>query len=162
MSKEYKPHQPQSLDVKYPVWEVLAPILATALFFMAVRLNTPSAGKVLALLCMILALGAGILNFSTLRERFRLPLIALSLFVLMNGISTLYADAGKFALREFLKLLISFCLTLIFLALAKGEGAKPGRTIATVLEWCVALSGLVSIDHISTRIISTPVLGLLT
>jgi len=161
MSKKYYKNQDRTLAEKFHAWRILAPILAVALFFLAVRLNTPSAGKVTAVLCLLAAFGAGALNFSTLRERFRLPLITLSAFVLMNGISTLYAVSGKFALREFLKLLVSFCTVLIFLSLAKGEGAKPGRTIATVLERCVALSGLVSIDFISTRILSTPVLGLL-
>ena len=161
MSKRYRNNHHQTLAAKIPAWSILAPALAVFFLFLAVRLNTPAAGKWTAILCMLVALGAGAQNFSTLRERFRLPTIALTLFVLMNGISTLYADAGKFALREFLKLLVGFCIALIFLSLAKGEGSKPGRTVATVLTRCVAVSGLVSIDYISTRIISTPVLGLL-
>lgn len=161
MSKKYYKNHDRTLAEKIPAWGILAPVLAVALFFLAVRLNTPGAGKVTAVLCMLAAFGAGALNFSTLRERFRLPLIMLSLFVLMNGVSTLYAVSGKFALREFLKLLVGYCAVLIFLSLAKSEGAKPGRTIAAVLERCAALSGLVSIDLISTRILSTPVLGLL-
>ena len=38
---------------------------------------------------------------------------------------------------------------------------RPGRWIATLLETCAALASLVSIDMLSTRWISTPVLALL-
>ena len=39
----------------------------------------------------------------------------------MDGISTLYAVSGKFALYEFLKVLASFCLVLFLLAIAPGR-----------------------------------------
>lgn len=45
----------------------------------------------------------------------------------MDGISTLYAVSGKFALYEFLKVLASFCLVLFLLAIAPGKGVAAGR-----------------------------------
>ena len=89
-----------------------------------------------------------------------LPFAAVTLWVLLSGISTFYAVSGKFALSEFLKLLIAYCLFLVFIAFAR-KGADTGRTIASILETCAALAGLFSIDLLSTRLLSTPFLGLL-
>mgnify|MGYP007025179940 CR=1 FL=1 len=113
---------------------------------------------------MVLAVGVPILTFlcfTQLRDRMGIPLLLLAAVVLMDGISTLYAVSGKFALYEFLKVLASFCLVLFLLAIAPGKGVRPGRWIATLLETCAALASLVSIDMLSTRWISTPVLALL-
>ena len=85
---------------------------------------------------------------------------ALGLVVLMDGLSLLYAVSGKLALLEFLKVLAGFCLSLVLLAFAGGR--EPGRRAAAVLEGCCAVAGLVSVDLLSTRWISTPVLALLS
>lgn len=49
----------------------------------------------------------------------------------------------------------------MFLAFARGKDDELGRGFATVLEGAAAIAGLVSIDLLSTHLISTPVLGLL-
>jgi len=74
----------------------------------------------------------------------------------------MYALSGKFALREFLRLVIALCAGLLLMMLTPGEGVKPGRRIATVLESCAALTALFSVDLISTRLLSTPLLALLS
>ncbi|MFQ9916252.1 MAG: hypothetical protein ACLRWQ_07540 [Flavonifractor plautii] len=61
------------------------------------------------------------LCFTQLRDRMGVPLLLLAAVVLMDGISTLYAVSGKFALYEFLKVLASFCLVLFLLAIAPGR-----------------------------------------
>ncbi len=161
MSKKYKKNRPSySLAVLAPV-KVAWPFLSAIIFFFVVCLSTVDTAKGTAIVCVIAAIIAVLVRFSRLRERFTLPLVALALFVLMNGVSTFYAVSGKFALQEFLKLLISFCLMLLLLAATPGKGAVPGRRIAAILERCAALMGLVSIDYISTRWISTPVFGIL-
>lgn len=48
-----------------------------------------------------LTLALVVLRFSKLRGRVTLPLLALALYVGMDGASTLYAEAGRFALYEF-------------------------------------------------------------
>lgn len=111
---------------------------------------------------MILVLLGGLLCFPTLRSRVKLPLILLTLFVLIGGISTSYALSGKFALLEFLKLIVALCVALILLMIFPGEGVGPGRRIATILEGSTALAALLSVDLISTRIFSTPVLAFLS
>lgn len=144
-----------------PVWRAAAPYLAAVLFFLTICLSAASTAKGMAVICILLAVAAVIFRFSTLRDRVALPLAALALVVLMDGISMFYAVSGKFALYEFLKVILSFCLALILLAFTGGEGVTPGRRIASVLERAAALAGVVSIDLLSTRWISTLVLSFL-
>lgn len=141
-------------------WTVPA-IPAAVLYFFAVCLISAATGKMAAMLLSVLTLSAAFLFFARLRDRIGVPLLLLAAFVLMGGISTFYAVSGKFALYEFLKLLSSLCLVLLLLALAPGEGARPGQWIAAVLSGCSALAGLVSIDLLSTRIFSGAVLKVL-
>ena len=136
------------------------PLLAVAMFF-GVCLSSAETVKGSAVFFILLALVGGAANFKRLRERFSLPMMALGLFVMMCGISTFYAVAGKFALQEFLKLLISFCLATFMLAAAPGKDTTPERRIASVLEGFTAIAGVVSIDMISTRLLSGAVTGLL-
>lgn len=135
--------------------------LCAAAFFLLVCLSAVSTVKTAAVICIFAALAGGIAGFKRLRDRFTLPMAALALFVAMGGISTFYAVSGKFALQEFLKLLISFCVAAFMLAVTPGEGASPARRIASVLESFTAFAGLVSIDMISTRILSGAVTGFL-
>lgn len=147
--------------IKMGWFEKISTPLCAVLFFLAVCWSANSTVKEMAVVCVILALAGGIFRFSRLRDRINIPVIALSAFVLMGGISTFYAVSGKFALQEFLKVLISFCLTMFMLATTSGEGVAPGRKIASVLEGFSALAGVVSIDLLSTRLISNPVLSFL-
>lgn len=139
--------------------QAIKPYLMAFLFFVVVCLCSTSTIKGTALVCILLALIASIWGFTRLRERITLPLLVLALLIFMDGISTFYAISGKFALQEFLKILISFCLVLFLLAFAKGEGVTPGRSIASLLERCIAITGLVSIDLLSTHFISSPILS---
>lgn len=134
-------------------------VLAAALFFLAVCLNSTATIKQLAFFLILLSLSAAFLFYERLRDRLKPPVVALALVVLADGLSNLYAVAGKLALYEFLKVLTSFCLVLIVLAFA-GE-RTPERGVSSMLAGCAALAGLVSIDLLSTRFISTPVLALL-
>lgn len=137
------------------------------LFFLTVCANYDfydSKLKWIALGLMAFALVIGALRFSALRDRFTLPVCALVLYVLTDGVSTLYAAqiaSGKLALYEFLSVLIPFCLVMILTALAPGEGHAPGRWMATVLSGFSAAASLVSIDLLSTHFLSEPVLAFL-
>lgn len=131
-------------------------------FFLVICLCSASAAKGVAMVAAICAIAALMFRHKQVVARLSVPFLALSLWVIMNGISTLYATSGKFALRAFVVLLTSFCCVILLLAFAKGKGAELGRGFATVLEGAAALAGLVSIDLLSTHLISTPVLGLLS
>lgn len=130
-------------------------------FFLVICLSSVSTAKGIALVAAICAIATLVFRHKQFVARLSLPFLALSLWVIMNGISTLYAVSGKFALRAFVVVLTSFCCVILLLALAKGEDRQLGRGFATVLEGAAAVAGLVSIDLLSTHLLSTPVLGLL-
>ena len=130
-------------------------------FFLIQCLSSASTIRVVAMVVTIAAVIGMFVRFPVLHKRLTIPLAAVCLWVIMNGISTLYAVSGKFALSEFLKMLVAFSLFLIFVAFARGKGAVLGRGIAGILECAAALAGLFSIDLLSTRLLSTPFLGFL-
>lgn len=109
----------------------------------------------------VCAIAALVFRHKRFASRLSVPFLALSLWVIMNGISTLYAVSGKFALRSFVVLLTCFCCVILLLAFAKGKDRQLGRGFATALEGAAAVAGLVSIDLLSTRLVSTVALGLL-
>lgn len=131
--------------------------VCAALYFLAVGLCTASNIKLTAIVLTALTLASAFLFFTRLRDRIGVPLLLLAAVVIMDGISTLYAVSGKFALYEFLKVLAAFCLVLTLLAVAPER--DTGRWIAKVLAGFSAVSGLVSIDMISTRFLSGAVIG---
>ncbi len=136
------------------------PAACTALYFLAVCLISASTVKIAAMTLSVLTLASAFLFFSRLRGRVGAPLLFLGAFVLMGGVSTLYAVSGKFALYEFLKLLASLCLGLLLMTFAPERGT--GRWIAKVLAGFSAVAGVVSIDLISTRFFSGAVIGFLS
>ncbi len=137
------------------------PILLSLVYFGIVCLSSAGTIKTTALSLVALTIVLAVICFARLRDRFTPVLLALSLVVILDGISTLYAASGKFALYEFLKVLISFCLALILLSIAPGNGTSAGRWVASILAGCSAVAGLVSVDLISTRVISNAVFELL-
>ena len=150
-----------ALTAKQTSRQTAAAVLMAAAGFFILCLATSNTLKGLGLGIAVLTLGAICLVFGKLRGRMGLPMLLLAALVLMEGISTLYADAGKFALREYLYTLIAFCTTLLLLCFAPEKGMKPERWIGGVLTGMCALVSIVSIDLISTHFISGPILGLL-
>ena len=135
--------------------------IAALLFFFLVCIGLPDSIKGTVMFLIVLTVVCALVRFSKLRSAFTLPLLMLFLVVLMDGLSLLYAPSGKFALGEFLQVTLALCLSVLLLVVAPGEGQRSGRWIAAVLEGCTALGGLISIDMISTHLISTPVLRFL-
>lgn len=144
-----------------PIRQTWPILVLMAVLFLAICFTVSDTIKVVALLMLIAAIGAVIFRLKVLGERLSLPFAAVTLWVLLCGISTLYAVSGKFALSEFLKLLVAYCLFLLFLAFGE-KGASRGRGIASILEACAALAGLFSIDLLSTRLLSTPLISFLS
>lgn len=133
----------------------------TLALFLVLCLGGPSTAKGVALAAALCAAFALILRRRQVAKRLSAPFLALCLWVGMNGASTLYAVSGKFALAAFVSMLTAFCCVVLLLAFARGEGDRLGRGFATALEGAAALAGLTSIDLLSTRLVSTPVLALL-
>lgn len=159
MGKKQRAGRSAAASAQLPLWvQIAAPIA----YFFAVCLASASTAKAAGMALILAALLLALPRLSTLRERCSLPLLVLALVAVMDGVSTFYSVSGKFALSEFLKVVCALCLTLILLAAVPGEGAQPGRRIASVLAGFSALAGLVSIDLISTRFLSDLVLSLLS
>ncbi len=158
MSKQIKraAQRPQSAGAARAL--AALPFLGGLAYFFAVCLCGPSTIKVTALVLALPTIAAFVWLLRW-RDRLSPTLIALALVCLMGGLSTLYAVSGKFALYEFLKLLCALFLTLVLLAFCRGS--DPGRAIAQVLSTFSALAGLVSIDLLSTRLVSGALLGVL-
>lgn len=138
---------------------VLRLALGTVVFFFAVCLCSPDTVRAMTMLLILLALSAAFLFWTQLRDRITPPILALFLMVLMDGISCAYAVSGKFALDQMLKIVSAFCIALILLAVVGSN--RPERTVAVILEGFSAVAGLVSIDYMSTRWISAPVMNVL-
>ncbi len=145
----------------HTIWQKSSVLILTIVFFLVVCLSSLATIRGAALAALITLAVTGVCCFKTLRDRITLPLLALTLFVVMCGISTFYAQSGKFALQEFLKLLFSYCVALTLLAAAPKEPNAGGRWIAAILSGAAAIFSLVSIDLLSTHIISTPVIAFL-
>ncbi len=161
MAKKKNKSTAGALSVKQTGRQTAAAALMAVAGFFVICLTTSNTLKGLGLGLALLTLGTVCLVFGKLRERMGLPMLLLAALVLMEGVSTLYADAGKFALREYLYTLIAFCTTLLLLCFAPEKGMKPERWIGLILTGVCGLVSLVSIDLISTHLISGPILGLL-
>ncbi len=135
------------------------PILLGFVFFFVLCFGNLGTIKPTVMCVAVAALLVIAVRFGTLRDRISLPFIALTLFVIMCGVSTFYAVSGKFALREFLKVLLAYLLAVILMATAPKAEESKGRRIALILAICAAIGSLISIDLISTRWISGVVLG---
>lgn len=132
---------------------VLPLALWGAAFFLLLCLSGSGAMKMTTALALALV---ALLLFASAKElgkRLCLPFLTLSGLVLMCGLSTAYALSGKFALNEFIKVALAYCVFLLLL-LFPGKQADPARRGATILSVGTALASLLSIDLISTRILS--------
>ena len=142
-----------------------APIVLGIVFFFILCLGAADVIRSTAMIAAIFMLLVAAVRFKVLRERIHLPFLALTLYVIMDGVSTFYAVSGKFALREFLKVFLAYLLSVILLATSPKKEETAGKRLLSILVVCTALGSLVSIDLISTRWISgavTGVLGLFT
>lgn len=117
--------------------------------------------KVTAIILMAVTLIAGAIRFSDLRDSIQLPVILIMAITTMGCISAFYAAAGKFALKESLALMVALCSVLLLMILFPKKDTSRARKIATVLELATALVAVFSIDLISTRLLSEPLLSFL-
>lgn len=130
----------------------LTPVLAVFYFFVTC-LMLQGCNKGITMLLLLAAVAAIILAGERLGQRMTWPALLLGLYVVMDGISTLYAPSGKFALYEFLKVAAAACMALLLTALEPERPGRTGRCAATVLETAGALASLVSIDMVSTQLL---------
>lgn len=136
-------------ELRHP-W--LMPVLAVFYFFVTC-LMLQGCNKGITMLLLLAAVATIIVTGERLGQRMTWPALLIGLYVLMDGISTLYAPSGKFALYEFLKVAAAACMALLLTALEPERPGRTGRCAATVLETAGALASLVSIDMVSTQLL---------
>ncbi len=83
------------------------------------------------------------------------PAFALFAYMLLGGISTLYAKSGKFAIAEFACWLTAFAVFMMIVLRSQG-GKVSFRRTAAVLAAAAALVGVLSIDAASCNILMRP------
>lgn len=81
-------------------------------------------------------------------------------YMLLAGISTLYARSGKFAIAEFACLLAAFAIFMVIVLYAK-ESKTAFRRTAAVLACAAAPVGVLSIDAASCNILMRPFRGIM-
>lgn len=139
-----------------------APILLGILFFFVLCLGAPDSIKGTVMAVAVFTLFIIAVRFKILRDRIHVPFIALTLVVIMDGISTFYAVSGKFALREFLKVFLAYLMAVILLATSSKREEITGKRIVTILAVCTAFASIIGIDMVSTGWISGAVVWILT
>lgn len=148
--------KPHTLNSVCRGLQITSPVLLPALFFLVMCFGHQSTSRLTFMILAALALVLGAVRLRSVRDRMGLPFMAMTGMVIMGGISTFYAISGKFALAEFLNMAVAFLAVVLLALLFPGKGISPARKIAGVLSWAAALSGLFSIDLISTRLLTGP------
>lgn len=136
-------------------WKI---VLSGFFLFFVLCLTVPVTIKALTLVVSI----AAIVCLVGFRASICIPFLAVSLWVTMDGISTFYALSGKFALYEFCKVLFSFGIFVCILFFRNKWPKITERNVASVLEIVTAFAGIFSIDLISTRLLSQPLISILS
>lgn len=139
------------------------------LFLSTIWASSHDSSKFSALFFMILAFLACIVFRKSVKYTSAV-LGAVTLYTITCGICSLYADSGKYALGEFLKILIGFSVFLLFFLIERkmsenGSRQSCGRFAASSFEAAASIASIISIDLVSTRIISgifTSVAGLIS
>ncbi len=147
-----------ALTAKQQNTQTLFLVLAAAACFFAVCLTADSSAKGLVIGMALLVLVLMCLMFGKLRDRMSLPMFLLAALVAFQGVAALYAKSRPAALTEYLKILSPFLLVLLLMILAPSRGMRPERWIGTALAGGCAVGSLVSIDLLSTHLISGLVL----
>lgn len=144
-------------NFKNHIWHRAMGCGAVFAMVLIILFNNADTVKILGMTMMITTLLALILLRSPLRQRMNPMLGMLTLITALGGISAFYAVSGKFALLGFLYLMTALCAAYLLTLLP--DRTTPGRTLATTLAAAAAIISLLSIDHVSTRLLSGPVLA---
>ncbi|MDR1320805.1 MAG: O-antigen ligase family protein [Gracilibacteraceae bacterium] len=167
-SVKNKPPEPPPKAGLSPQVQALLCLGAGVLFFFAVALIgafDSAVEKAMAIAACLVLLFVCLMSVTEKFSRFLAPTaLSLTLYVLIGGVSTLYAVAGKFAVSEFAKLFVAFVLYTVVLRFFT-PGTPGVRRLCTVLAAVAAVFSLISIDAASAGFctkIFRAVLGLVT
>jgi len=106
--------------------------------------------SVIAIMVLIITAAKG----SDVWQKFLSPLsLAYAAYIIWSGISTFYAASGKFAIFEFSKLLVAFCIFLAVLFLTK-TGQAGFKRILYIFAYTGCFFGVVSVDAASSGVLA--------
>lgn len=145
----------------HPKLKPIIPFLAGIVAAYAVCFYSPETIRTAAIITVITLIAVGFFRSNVIIGRFWGPVIALSLYVAVDGISLLYAGSPRYSYTEFLKVFAAFSFALVLLFLSPAD-CTDGRWLACLLATCTAFIGLISIDQISTRFLSSAFFSLLS
>lgn len=131
---------------------------AVVLFFIIMLGNngTYMAGKTVGLLgALSIAFMAAFASKENVKRLMTPTAFAVFAYMLLAGLSTFYAKAGKFAIAEFANLLAAFAVFAAIVLYSKG-GTLSFRRTAAVLASTAAAVGVLSIDAASSNILMRP------
>ena len=118
-------------ELKHP-W--LVPLLA-CIYFIVTCMMFHGENKLITLLLILASIVCVVVRNGVLSRRLTLPALLLGLYVLLDGISTLYAPSGKFALYEFLKVDSAACMALLLTGCEPERDAPWAGRCAAVVRW---------------------------
>lgn len=130
------------------------------LFVMCLDIDTPL--KVTALALLLSGAAVMLWKRKVIARRFGTVAAMLTAYCVMLSLSAVYAPSGKFALGEILKNLLALALFLLALGLEPEHGERSGRCCATCVERASALASILSIDFAGPKLLSGPLLRLLS
>ncbi|MFI3226606.1 MAG: O-antigen ligase family protein [Clostridia bacterium] len=135
--------------------KLILPLLTTLLLFFSFGWTSMTSNisyKVLA--CAFICTAVVVLLIK--RKNFDISnyvVLSTSLYVVIAGISTLYANAGKFAINEFIKVLLAFAV-FVFLSIKVSKDKKSLTQILWLATGLSSVTAFLSIEGASLGIIS--------
>lgn len=136
---------------------VPAVFLSVLLFFLiafsAGMDNMLEKGSALLTAIVILGICFGSKLNERLKESACPAFFAVTAYVLLGGMSTFYALAGKFAISEFSKILIAFCIYLLVFAYTN-RSVAGFRRVAVIFSSVGCLFGILSVDAASSNVLA--------
>lgn len=130
----------------------LISILSGIILFASTLAASADNSKVMTIIFLIAALAGSIVLFRRQRNR-GLLYASVFFYVLICGISVFYGSSGKYAITEYLKVLIGYSLFLA-VSLIEIKGVKKGKIAAVAFETAAGIAAFLSIDMISTGLVS--------
>ncbi|MFI3227806.1 MAG: O-antigen ligase family protein [Clostridia bacterium] len=135
--------------------KLVLPIIITLFLFVSFGWTTIGNTINYKILAMIFSIFGIFVIYKNKRDiKFLNPvLVSVTAYTVFSGISTLYANAGKFAISEYIKILVSFAIFIFVLVYVQ----KYKKNIKTILWLSVTLSfvtAILSIDGATVGLIS--------
>lgn len=137
-------------------------LLGGVLLFLALLMDNDVVFRSIVLLALLAGVAVMLRKRKTVARRFGLIAVMLIAYCVMLAVSSFYAPASKFALREVTKNLFPLALFLLALGLEPERGERSGRCCALIVELSSALASIFSIDFSAAKLLTPPLFRLVS